>query len=176
MHMSKKGPEPASWPDYLRAAMKAKGYANAADLARQSGLNETQISRWMRGQGQPSLANLRRLVPALGRPMLELTVAAGHLDPDEAQMKTRPEPPSVTEPLSVVTAISEDRELIPEAREHLLNQYGLLLRLRSAGVVRPIRTAAQDDADAETSLDELSQGADILPPASPRPLRPHDRT
>lgn len=82
-----KPPDSPTWQEYLRSAMAAVGIANAADLTRRTGVNESQVSRWLRGLGQPDLANLRRIAPALGRPLLELTVAAGHLSPDEAKLR-----------------------------------------------------------------------------------------
>lgn len=82
------------WPAYLRGAMAAAGMRNAAELARAAGIGEAQVSRWLRGATTPEEKNLRRLSKALKRPMLELLVAAGHLEPEEARMKDQPAPPA----------------------------------------------------------------------------------
>lgn len=93
-HVSK--PKPVPWPHYLKAAMDAAGYAKASDLARALGVNDSVVSRWMRGQSQTEIASLRRLSKLLKRPLPELIVAAGHAEPEEMRMTSRPvapEPP-----------------------------------------------------------------------------------
>lgn len=84
-HVSKTERQP--WQNYLRAAMQAANIRNAAELARLSGVNESQISRWLRGVGSPDLSNLRRISPVLRVPVLQLMVAAGHLTPEEAKLR-----------------------------------------------------------------------------------------
>lgn len=131
--MSKTGEQ--NWQAYLSGAMQAAGIDSGAELARRAGINESQVSRWLRGIGQPDLTNLRRIAPVLGRPVLELAVAAGHLSPEEAKLKeVRPPEP---QPVDVLEAIRRDPDLLPEAREHLLNQYGLLLRIGGARETKP---------------------------------------
>lgn len=75
--------------------MTAAGFQTAAELSRATGIGEAQISRWLRGQNSTELPMLRRLAPVLRIPMLELTVAAGHMEPAEARMKDVPAPPPV---------------------------------------------------------------------------------
>lgn len=89
-HVSK----PVPWPEYLARTMRARGFTQA-ELGRQSGLGQSLISRWLRGESQPDLPNLRKLGKVLGVPFLELAVAAGHIDPKEAQLKDAPSPPPV---------------------------------------------------------------------------------
>lgn len=142
------------WSDFLDAAMRKSGYGTAADLSRASGIDQTQISRWLRGLGQPSLDNLRKLAPALRRPMLELVVASGHLTREEARLRDlrpieEPEAPSVSE------AVERDPRLMDMAREHLLRQYEMLAQLSDLvatkdtqaatppGAQRPLRAAAR---------------------------------
>lgn len=167
MHMSKR-PDPPPWPQYLRAAMDAARIDNAADLARRTGLNETQVSRWLRGMGQPSLANLRRMVATLGRPMLELAVAAGHLDPDEAEVVVTI--PTGAPVPSVVEAVASDAELLPEAKEHLIKQYGLLLRVQQSPTHEESEETTQRKAGKLTSLAKVSDPVPTIA-ESPRPPR-----
>jgi transcriptional regulator with XRE-family HTH domain len=115
------------WSDYLADLMRRAGFANAADLSRASGIDQTQISRWLRGHGQPSLDNLRRLSPVVRRPMLELAVRAGHFTSEEARLKDLPSQPLTD--VDLETAIEQAPDLIDEAKQHLLNQYDLLRRL-----------------------------------------------
>jgi transcriptional regulator with XRE-family HTH domain len=84
-----------NWPAYLKAAMDAAGVQSAAELSRRTGIGEAQISRWLRGQNQTEMPMLRRLSPVLKVPVLELAVAAGHIEPAEARMKDVPSPPPV---------------------------------------------------------------------------------
>lgn len=115
------------WDDYLRDAMAAARIPNAAELSRLTGVNESQISRWLRGVGQPDVSNLRRLSPALRIPMLDLLVAAGHLTASEAKIRELHVP--AQHKIDLLYAIEHDEGLIPEAREHLARQYGLLRRI-----------------------------------------------
>lgn len=136
------------WSAYLADLMQRGGFANAADLSRAAGIDQTQISRWLRGQGQPSLENLRRLAPIVRRPILELAVKAGHFTAEEARLRdVTPEQPSPV--ADIAEAIKQDTELLDEARQHLLNQYELLRRLSDpAGTTkgpatRPLRAVAR---------------------------------
>lgn len=66
-----------------------------------------------------------------------------------------------------IAAVEADDRLLPEAREHLIRQYGLLLRVQSA---QPEPTVSQSDERDEQTLRELSVVEDIVP-ESPRPPR-----
>jgi transcriptional regulator with XRE-family HTH domain len=72
--------------------MKSAGLTQA-QLARQSGVGDAVISRWLNEESQPTIEKLRPLVVPLGVPLLELMVAAGRMEPEEARMKDRPAPP-----------------------------------------------------------------------------------
>jgi transcriptional regulator with XRE-family HTH domain len=84
--------KPAGWAAFLDQAMKAKGLTQA-QLAADSGIGDAVISRWLNKGNQPDIANLRRLVKPLGLSLLELLVAAGHIEPIEAKMRDKPKPP-----------------------------------------------------------------------------------
>lgn len=106
------------WPEYLHKAMKAAGIETAAELSRRTGIGEAQISRWLRGQNQTDVQMIRRLSPVLKVPVVELLVAAGHIDPAEAKMKDRPEPPAVPVGAGVdPDLLVELRDASPEAIE-----------------------------------------------------------
>ncbi len=80
--------------EYLKRAMDARG-VNQAELARVTGVNGSLIGRWLKDEVAPGMENLRRVSKALRVPYLDLVVAAGHMEPEEARMKRRPEPPEV---------------------------------------------------------------------------------
>lgn len=86
---------PMPWPDYLRQAAGAAGYQTAAALAQALGVNDSVVSRWLSGKTQTEVPMIRRLAPILRIPVLELLVAAGHIDAAEAKMKDTPKPPPV---------------------------------------------------------------------------------
>lgn len=65
--------------------------------------------------------------------MLTLLVKSGHIDEDEAGGNV-PAPPQIPE-LDVIAAVKADANLLPEAKEHLTRQYGLLLRINGASGV-----------------------------------------
>lgn len=113
----------SDWPAYLKAAMEAAGYTSAAELARATGIGEAQVSRWLRGATQPDVINLRRLTRSLRRPLLELLVAAGHLEPEEARMKSAPEPPAREDPPSPEEALWSLPVLSEDEKEELVAYY-----------------------------------------------------
>lgn len=107
-----------SWPDYLRQAMNAAGISTAAELSRATGIGEAQISRWLRGQSQTDVQMIRKLSPVLKVPVLELLVAAGHIEPSEAKLKAAPEPPPVPVGAGVdPDVLAELAQASPEAIE-----------------------------------------------------------
>jgi len=67
--------------------MQASGITTAAELARRTGTSESLISRWLRGAVQPDIESLRRVAPALKRPVLALMVAAGQVTAEEARIR-----------------------------------------------------------------------------------------
>lgn len=83
---------PHPFGSYLTRAMDA-ARLSIADLERQTGINNSLISKWRLGRTVPSMENLRLLAPALGVPPMDLFVRAGHVKPDEAGMTSMPEPP-----------------------------------------------------------------------------------
>jgi transcriptional regulator with XRE-family HTH domain len=98
------------WPDYLMAAMKSAQNITPADLSRLSGVNQSQISRWLRGIGQPSLDNLRKIQPVLRVPMLALLVASGHISKDEARLRDLPKPVAHAARGVLVEGLDKDQE------------------------------------------------------------------
>lgn len=98
------------WGDYLTRAM-SNARMTQAELARATGISDSVISRWRRGESVPDLPNLRRLAVALRVPLLDLAVAAGHMSPAEARMRDQPKPPEVPVGAGV------DPELLAELAE-----------------------------------------------------------
>jgi transcriptional regulator with XRE-family HTH domain len=132
------------WATYLESAMRSAGLTQA-ELARQSGLAESMVSRWLRGLNQPDVPNLRRVRPVLGVPMLELLVAAGYLTLDEAQLRDAPTPPG-----PVRLGMSTDG-LTPE-QVGQVEDYAAFLRAQNA------RSAPQEPAPEDQPLRYAAYG------------------
>lgn len=86
---------------FLTERIKERGAL--AKLAKTSGIKSPVIGHWARGETRPSLANLRRIAPALGVPYEDLMKMCGYLPGDHA------EPPQV--PISIrQRTVSENYE------------------------------------------------------------------
>lgn len=80
-----------AWPfehfvAYVDALRDRCRIASDAELARQSGIASSVISRWRSGQMQPSRENLAKLAPVLGVKPVQLWVAAGLARPEEMDL------------------------------------------------------------------------------------------
>jgi transcriptional regulator with XRE-family HTH domain len=129
LRVSRSGTDDAGWGQWLEAQMQACGFDTNKALERASGVDNTSISRWKSGESVPGIDQLRKLVGPLRTPLLQLMIRAGLLSPEEAKvtrLAALPDPPK----LDVVQAVRNDPQLLPEAREHLERQYGLLLRIQ----------------------------------------------
>jgi transcriptional regulator with XRE-family HTH domain len=100
---------------YLARAMDA-ARLSIADLERQTGINNSLISKWRLGRTVPSMENLRLLAPALRVPAMDLFVRAGHVRPDEAGMASVPEPPD-PRPLTAEEAIRSEPYLSDDKKD-----------------------------------------------------------
>lgn len=77
--------------------MKAANDMSQADLGRATGISSGTISKWLSGDVQPDIPQLRRVAATLRIPVLTLAVAAGHFTPKEAQLKDMPALPQPVE-------------------------------------------------------------------------------
>lgn len=118
---------------YLQAARKARGMTGRR-LSELTGVAQSSVTRWEAG-GRIEEENSQRIIEVLG------------LDPLEwSQLYANPNAPIfwVEEQGddAVVVAIRDDDRLLPEAREHLIRQYQLLLRVSPApSTAAPARRA-----------------------------------
>lgn len=111
--------EPGHFAAYLDAAMSNANIKNDAELARLSGVNQTQIGNWRRGTARPSMRLLRQVAEALRVPPNRMYVLAGWLqadEPDQPDMTTLP--PEILDLIALYESMTTvaNRKLI---REHI---------------------------------------------------------
>lgn len=109
---------------------------NQEALAKAVGVDQTTISRWMRGETRPTLERLATLEEAAGRPRGFVLRAAGFID----------------DAVSARDALDLDEVLTPENRPVLLAAYD------AAVILHRVQSSAADRAD------ETSDGNHWQPP------------
>lgn len=131
-----------SLPAYLTEAMAAAGLSQS-ELARRAGVNESPISRWLKGSNTPSIEQLRLIAPVLGVPLIDLVVSAGHLTADEVGMADHPQPPKppVWSRDAILDMLRSELGAAPELRDLVLNLLAVAWRGRDAVVHSGARTA-----------------------------------
>lgn len=121
-----------SFAEYLRAAMKARGFVTTAALSRATGIGDSVLSKWLSGNGgkTPRTYMLRQLVDALGVPLIELVVAAKIMTYEEARLPEEPKPPKslgeedIDEMINS-SSMAEDRKAFLRAELMRLRQQAL---------------------------------------------------
>ncbi len=126
--------------DWLRSEREAKGL-NQKQFAALVGVSNGSISSYERGVSAPTAdSTCEQIARVLGKSTVEVRRRFGLYVPPDAQ-DGPPPPPSVLE------AILADRTLLPEAKEHLVRQYGLLQRLQAAEPSALQKDTADNAAD-----------------------------
>lgn len=118
------------WGEWLANRMAQLGYATNSDLARESGVPDSVISRWRHTGSTPALEQLRRLRLPLQASLLELMVASGHLSVEEAEqaVASRPE----RRPRNLPEAIELDEGLPADLKHLLRSQYEAMRAVAAA--------------------------------------------
>lgn len=75
---------PMTWSDYVRQTI---GTDQQVDAARRADVDQTTISRWIRGGQAGRAENVVKLARAYKRPVLEALVVAGFISDAEARAK-----------------------------------------------------------------------------------------
>lgn len=91
-------PKQPTWPAddfnrYLEELMRAQGITDRAELARLSGVSNSQFSTWKKGTYRPSKSKLEEIAPYLGVPVRNLLLKAGIVTPEELGLDAEPEMP-----------------------------------------------------------------------------------
>lgn len=129
--------------DYIRQARERRGMTQG-ELAQAVGVSMRTVGNWERGQAVPR-SSLTRVEDLLG----PLDEAAGALPP-AAQ--------------SLIEMIRNDPDLLPEAKEHLERQYGLLRRLKETPPVQQqAAKVAADVADLSAHRTASTSAKDATP-------------
>ena len=99
-----------SWAQYVRRATQG---TTQAQLALVTGVAQTAIGRWLRGETEaPRAESVVGFARAIGKPPVEALVAAGYLTPSEAAQHIE-----VLNPLSDVAT----DDLLEELRRRTIN-------------------------------------------------------
>lgn len=143
--------------DELRAA-KAAAQLSGRAIAEKGGLSHGTVQNYLDGAHPRHVPDdmLERLARGFGVPFPVLKRA--HLDDLGLAQREEPEPTTS----SIEAAILADDTLLPEARQHLLNQVGLLRRLSA-----PTTDAEKFAAKAKARAKRLD---DLTPAEPPAPI------
>lgn len=110
------------------AALAERGWT-AADLMRETGLDSGTVGDFLAGTRWPQAPTRGKIERALGWDYGSIQlIAEGEAPP---RSLTPPPDESSAVPLDVIDAILADPYLLPEAKEHFLSQYTLLLRVQA---------------------------------------------
>src|SRR5258705_501950 len=74
--------ERENWTGYVRRITQG---APRKEVARAAGIHESGLHRWLNSRGRPSAEKLVLFARGLGQRPLEALIAAGYLDPSEAE-------------------------------------------------------------------------------------------
>ena len=102
-------------------------------------MSDATVLRWRDGDAEPDMRTLRRVAEALGRPLIDVLIAAGYVDPEQAGGYAVP-----IRSYSLLEAIELDRTISDGEREALrqvhdafaLVQSGQRRRVRVKGTAR----------------------------------------
>lgn len=118
----------------VRRAVEAHENGRVA-FARKAKLDPGTLGDFLDGRHWPQARTRNKIEKALGWPSGRISDLADGIDPSNS---------------GVVDAIRADTRLLPEARNHLLNQYHLLLRLTMpAETVAELEASMRADIEAE---------------------------
>lgn len=145
------------------AAARGQAHLTQKQLAALLGISGAHVSNYERGISAFPDDQTKRLADALGRDELDVRRGLGMYVPGDLDQY-----------VDVPAAILRDPHLIPEARQHLLNQYQLLLRIHSSPEqeAEKQRQEAEIQARGKAILDEVARRRDATRKGGGRPPRP----
>lgn len=149
------------WARYVNDLVDRRFDGNQSALAQAAGVASSTVTRWIDG-ATPQISALLAICEALDISMPELLRAAGALRDQDLTDEGLVNASHAVTVASVAEAISHDADLLEEARQHLLNQYELLLRISPApsvahGKKNPRRAMTTPD---EQTLRAVARGGD----------------
>lgn len=106
-----------SWVTYLQRITDG---ARQVEIAKRTGLNQANLSRWMRGETVPTdAAVVAHFAECYGANVLEALIAAGMLTPEQAGAA-----PDLT--VDFYTVVDDDEALSERAKAYLRETYSLM--------------------------------------------------
>jgi transcriptional regulator with XRE-family HTH domain len=140
--------------EWLRTQLKAKRMSQR-QLAQQSGVDHSTISRLIRGDRMPSLGTATKLA----RGLREL-----HEDADTTQYLGVVGSASMNPTARVEYSLRAD-DLLTEAQVRQIMEYYLAVRMRRYGRIQPVESANSTDRTPETSFSRQRTSNGQGPPA-----------
>lgn len=121
-------PEPTTnaFGDFLREVSATHGCASVADLVRLIGVDQSSVSRYLSGQTEPTLDNLRKIASSLGMSLGSLMVAGGISPAEELGLAPAPQP-RLASVLRDAQAFLDHPDSTKKAKQFLLKGYRGLL-------------------------------------------------
>lgn len=110
---------------------------------RQVGIADPTVYRWRQGV-EPDMRSLRRVAEALGRPIVDILVAANYLQPDEVGGHV-----AVPRSYDVLEAINLDQAISDQCREALRQVYDAFTLVES-GAAKKVRVRARKGTTASS--------------------------
>jgi transcriptional regulator with XRE-family HTH domain len=128
--------------DYILSAAARQGMRLPAEIARACDVTASQLSKWLRGIEQPSVASLKRIAGGLNVPRRDLYALAGRFSEEDLELTGTPELPTLANALAreIDAMLSEDSPLTEERRESLRTVVDAVL-VSYRGDMRRRRTA-----------------------------------
>lgn len=103
------------WIEYLTRDRRG---STQADIARAAAVDQTTVSRWVRGEGVAAAHTAIRLARALGDDPLRALVAAGHLTAQEARAKVTHVAPAELTDQQLLDMLRHRLERMREGKDH----------------------------------------------------------
>ena len=105
---------------YLELLMERTGYNTPAALARATGITDTTIGRWIKGEKLPTIPNLRAVAPVLKVRLGDMMVQAGLATAAELGQTVAPPPPLPPVVRDILTRLGPNSPLNERQKQRLI--------------------------------------------------------
>jgi transcriptional regulator with XRE-family HTH domain len=107
---------PADWWAYVTRTAGME--ATQKDIAERAEMEQSSLSRWKLGKNPPDAENVVRFARAYGKPPVGALIAAGYLEPHEADQVVEIDAKPISK-LSISELVAQLRELFAELQRRI---------------------------------------------------------